>query len=205
VDAVPDAIVWGYFGGPAAEPGEYTATLTAGSWRETQPFRIVADPRLPWTAADYGTQHRLGVECRDSLDALYAAVRSLRSVRAQAADAVRRLREAGRAPGLLAARADALASRTAALEEELMQPRNQADQDVENFPTKIDNQLAYVYGLVSEWDAKPAQGQIDRVADLRKQLNDVLTRVRDMLGADVPAFNEEARKLGVEAIVLKSP
>jgi hypothetical protein len=29
--------------------------------------------------------------------------------------------------------------------------------------------------------------------------------VRDMLGADVPAFNEEARKLGVEAIVLKSP
>ena len=205
VDAVPDAIVWGYFGGPAAAPGDYTATLTADSWRQTQAFRVVADPRLPWTADDYAAQHRLAAECRDSLDALYAAVRSLRSVRTQAGDAVRRLRAAGRDPGALAARSDALASKTSALEEELMQTKNRADQDVENFPTKIDNQLAYVYGLVSEWDARPSQGQVDRVRDLRAQLDDVLARVGKTIAAEVPAFNEEARRLGVEAIVVGKP
>jgi len=201
VDVVPDAIVWGFTGGPAAPPGEYTATLTAGSWKETQPLRVAADPRLPWTTEDYAAQHGLASECRDALDALYAAVRSLRSARTQAADAVKRVRDAGS----LAERAESLAARTSELEEELMQPKNQADQDVENFPTKIDNQLAYVYGLVSEWDAKPTQGQVDRVRDLKARLDGVLARVRETLGAEVTAFNEEAKRLGVEAIAVSKP
>jgi hypothetical protein len=205
VDVAPDAIVWGFTGGPAVPPGVYTATLTAGSWKQTQPLRVAADPRLSWTAADYEAQHRLARECRDALDALYAAVRSLRSVRTQAADGVRRLRDSGRDPGGLAGRAEALAARASALEEELMQPRNQADQDVENFPTKIDNQLAYVYGLLAEWDAKPTQGQIDRVRDLSARLDDALGRVRAMLASDVPAYNEVARRLGAEAIVVSEP
>jgi len=202
VDVAPDTIVWGFTGGPSVPPGDYVATLTAGSWKESQPFRVLADPRLPWTPADYAEQHRLATLCRDSLDRLYGGVRALRSARAQAADAVRRLRDGGRDAGALEARAGALAARTSALEDELMQPRNQADQDVENFPTKIDNQLAYVYGLVSEWDAKPTQGQEDRVRDLVAQLDEALARVKSALDDEVPRFNEEARQAGAEAIVV---
>jgi hypothetical protein len=205
VDVAPDAIVWGFTGGPAVPPGDYVATLTAGSWKQSQPFRVLADPRLPWTAADYAAQHRVATSCRDALDRLYGAVRALRSARTQSAEAVKRLRDAGRDAGPLEARAAALAERTSALEEELMQPRNQADQDVENFPTKIDNQLAYVYGLVSEWDTKPTQGQEDRVRDLVARLDEALARVKIALDEEVPRFNEEASRAGVEAIVVPKP
>src|SRR5262249_36175769 len=76
VDVAPEAIVWGFTGGPMVPPGDYTATLTAGSWKASQPLRVTADPRLSWTAEDYAAQHRLATECRDGLDALYAAVRT---------------------------------------------------------------------------------------------------------------------------------
>jgi hypothetical protein len=202
VDVAPDTIVWGFTGGPAVPPGDYVATLTAGSWKQSRPLRVLADPRLPWTADDYAAQHRLATLCRDSLDRLYGAVRALRSARSQAADAVKRLRDSRRDAGPLEARAAALAERTSALEDELMQPRNQADQDVENFPTKIDNQLAYVYGLVSEWDAKPTQGQDDRVRDLVARLDEALARVKTALDEEVPRFNDEARRAEIEAIAV---
>ena len=82
-----------------------------------------------------------------------------------------------------------------------MQPKNQADQDVENFPTRIDNQLAYVYGLVGETDGKPTDGQVERYRDLEKELDAVLARLKRILEEDVTAFNAAARAAGAAPVI----
>lgn len=201
VDVVPDAIIWGFTGGPAAVPGAYRAMLSFGGENHTEPFRILPDPRLAMTPQDYATQLELMLAMRASLDATYDGVRAARSVRDQARDAVRRMEKAGLDTAALKPSAEALAAKLTAIENDLMQPKNQADQDVENFPTKIDNQLAYVYGLVGETDAKPTDGQVERYRDLQKELEAVLARLKTILDADVADFNARARAAGAAPVL----
>ena len=201
VDIVPDAIIWGFTGGPAAVPGDYEATLSFGGRSQTQPFQVRKDPRLPWTPQDYDAQLRLMLAMRESLDRLYDGVRAARSVRAQVRELLERMEKAGLAAAPLNGPAEALAAKLTSIENDLMQPKNQADQDVENFPTKIDNQLAYVYGLVGETDAKPTDGQVERYRDLEKELDAVLARLKQILAEDLTAFNAAARAAGAAPVI----
>ncbi len=201
VDIVPDAIVWGFTGGPAAPPGGYRATLRVGDFSETTPFRILADPRLTLTSQDYARQFALMRDMHRALDETYAAVRTARSVRAQAREVARRLADAGSDAGDVTRAADALAADLTAIENGLMQTKNEADQDVENFPTKLDNQLAYVYGLVGETDAAPTDGQIERFRDLRGQLDRVLARLAEATGSKLAAFNQAATRAGAAPVL----
>ncbi len=82
-----------------------------------------------------------------------------------------------------------------------MQPKNEADQDVENFPTKIDNQLAYVYWLVDQADARPTEGQMSRYQDLKAELAAVLARLDEALDVDLAAFESLAREKGAAAVL----
>jgi photosystem II stability/assembly factor-like uncharacterized protein len=204
VDIVPDAIIWGFTGGPAASPGTYRATLTTGSAKETRDFRILADPRLSVTAEDYARQLELMLAMRGSLDAIYDGVRACRAVREQSKAAVTRLKAAGADVAALDAAATQLSGKATAIENDLMQTKNEADQDVENFPTKLDNQLAYVYGLVGETDARPTDGQVERYADLKKEMEPVLARLQALVATDVSEFNRMATAAGAAPVVVPS-
>ena len=205
VDTVPDAIVWAFTGGPAAVPATYQARLTAGGFSQTRSFRILPDPRLARTAEDDRDQLEFMLAMRAALDRAYGAVRLVRSVRAQALDTVDRLEKAGRDASALSQSAGVLSQSLTAIENELMQTRNEADQDVENFPTKLDNQIAYVYGLVGEVDARPTEGQRERFRDLEKELDLVLGRLRKILDEDVAAFNAAAAGKGAAPILVPGP
>lgn len=86
-----------------------------------------------------------------------------------------------------------------------MQTKNQADQDVENFPTKLDNQLAYVYWKVAEPESRPTDAQVERVADLDKEKDVLLGRLRDILDRDVAEFNRAAQQRGAAPITVTAP
>jgi hypothetical protein len=145
------------------------------------------------------------LEARSSLDETYDGVRRAREVRSQLRELVRRMRDAGLDVSGLEEAAEALASKLTGIEEDLMQPRNQADQDVENFPTKIDNQLAYVYWLVDQADARPTEGQKSRYQDLKRDLAGVLARLEGSIRSDLAAFQSLARERGATPVMLPKP
>jgi hypothetical protein len=186
-------------------PGRYQVRLSANGRSETRSFAILKDPRVTTTAADFDAQLALLLRARDGLSEVYDGVRAVRAIRDQARDVVARVGAAGADVRDLRQQADALAAAATALEEELMQPRNQADQDTENFPTKLDNQLAYVYWKVAEPDAPPTAGQVERVADLLREKDVLLGRVRALVDRDVAAFNDLARRRGAAPITIAAP
>jgi photosystem II stability/assembly factor-like uncharacterized protein len=202
VDVVPDAIVWGFTGGPRAVPGTYRATLTVGNWSESRTFRVVEDPRIETSQADLEEALGLMLEMRSSLNETYEGVRRVRRIRSQARELVSRMKEAGLETGELETAAESLAAKLTAIEEDLMQPKNSADQDVENFPTKLDAQLAYVYWLVDQADARPTEGQRSRYQDLKKDLAAVLDRLDALVAGDVAAFEALAREKGATPVLL---
>ena len=91
------------------------------------------------------------------------------------------------------------------IEEVLIQTKAKSNQDVLNYPIRLNNYLVALGGVVGSADSAPTQASYDVYDMLSKQLQEELAKWRQVLATDVPAFNEVVKKQAVPAIVLNSP
>jgi uncharacterized coiled-coil DUF342 family protein len=168
-------------------------------------LEILKDPRVQTTQAEFDEQVTLLLKMRDSLNEIYDGVRIVREVRRQAKDLIQQLGQACFDVKKIQKAADSLFEKLTKIEEELMQPKNTADQDTENFPTKLDNQLAYVYMKLDSTDNRPTDGQKERFQDLEREKAALLTQLRFIIDTDLAAFNGMIQQLGTPAIILPAP
>ena len=110
-------------------------------------------------------------------DETHEAIRSMRRVREQLDDAVARARAAGLESEDLAESAKALSEKLTAIEDELIQTQNQVSQDPLNFPSKLDDQLAFLYGHSALPYGGPDVGSSRRLADIEAVLQPHLDAV----------------------------
>ncbi len=205
VNMPADIVVWGLTGGPRVAPGEYRARLRIGDWSQERAFRVLGDPRLKTTQADYDAQLKLSLKMRDSLQLIWNAVAAERSVQEQANDAIKRLKAAGVDVSTLNDADKALAARLDAVEKQLMQPKMSAKQDIENFPQKVDAQLAYVYWWVDQVDQRPTAGQYQRYDDLKARIDPIIGKLRQVLTTDLPPFDARLKAAGAGPIIVPAP
>jgi photosystem II stability/assembly factor-like uncharacterized protein len=200
VNTVDDAILWGFTGGPKVVPGTYTARLaTAAGDTLTQTFDVKMDPRLEnVTKADLQTQYNLATSIRDSLNAVYDAIRTIRSVRKQVNAVAEHAAEAGHDG--LTTQADSISEKLTAIEQELMQTKNESFQDPLNFPPQLDNQYAYLYGFVAGPDGPPTESARTRFQDVNEQWEEHRRRLQTILDTDVTAFSQRVRELQSEPV-----
>lgn len=220
----------GYTGGAYGPPGDYTVRLKVGEEEMAQTFAVIKDPRLvEVTEADLDARFELVTRVRDSITDAHDAVRALRSVRTQVkavtvraekvaegrtfatdgdgtvsgAEAVDASVESDGAVDAAAVKesADALLEGLAGVEEELIQTMNEAGQDPLNFPSKLDDQFAYLYGHVNGSYGRPTEGSYQRFDDLRGDLDPILERLQAMLDTDLGAFNELLAAQGLVGVV----
>ncbi len=78
-------------------PGTYSVDLAAGGATHSASFRVVKDPRLPTTPADYAAQFALHKELVGSLSKLKEALNKLRRTRRQLAEVAERVPNVERA------------------------------------------------------------------------------------------------------------
>ncbi len=202
VDFPERTIIWGFLGGPRVAPGTYKATLRIGDVKQEQTFQVLKDPRFEASQEDLAAQVAFQLQIRDRLNQVYRGVKVLRDVRRQSKELVDRLNQSGKDVTELRKKSEDLDKQLTAIEEELMQPRNEADQDTENFPTKLDNQLGYIYMHLDLTDSRPTDGQRERVRDLEEQIKLQLSKLNQILDADVAAFNKLALEAGASFVML---
>jgi photosystem II stability/assembly factor-like uncharacterized protein len=197
-------------GGVKAPPGTYRARLRWNGGSETRSFRVLTNPRDPFTAqADYDEQYRVTVEVRDSLEAVRDALARVRSARSQADAIVLRVREAGREAGALPDLGRSLDARLATLEAELTSTER-AEPPLYTLPG-LDRQYQTLFGNLNGGggygpgavDGRPTAGAMERKADLDRLWSALRARVEVALDEEVAAFNAEVVRLGLEAIVLR--
>src|SRR5262249_20670916 len=105
----------------------------------------------------------------------------------------------------LKATGDQLNGKLSTVEEDVYQVRNQSGQDPLNFPIKVNNRLASLLGVVSRGDGRPIGNALAIFNDLRAELKVETDRMQKIFEIDVPAFNAQAKKLGLDPIVVSKP
>ena len=100
----------------------------------------------------------------------------------------------------LTALADSIASRLTAVEEQLMQTKNESRQDPLNFPIRLNNKIAALAGVVSRSNGRPTTQGYDVFDDLYGQIQAQLSEFTEIMETDVPAFNQLVRDQDIPAV-----
>ena len=100
----------------------------------------------------------------------------------------------------LKAAGERLTRNLSAVEEDIYQVKNQSGQDPLNFPIKTNNRLASLLGMTLRGEGKPTANIYPIFEDLKKELKAETDRLEEVIGADLAAFNTEAKRAGVEVI-----
>ncbi len=195
------AVIWGFTGGPQVAPGTYQVRLTVGSTTATRELRLLPDPRLDLSDEDQAAQFDLMLKIRESLQASHEAVERLRSVREQLRDRAERGEDAGYGDDLQVL-ADTAVYHLDRIEGDIVQTRSESGQDPLNFPPKLDNQLAYLYGYVGFSDGAPTSGAIARYADLLAELESHQRDLQEVLAGPVADFNEALQTRSVPGVII---
>ena len=189
---------WGTLNGPVVPPGIYRAILTADDDTLATAVEILLDPRTEGTASDRVAQFEFLKAVRDKVDETHDAIRNMRSTRDQIAALLERLD--GDKYVALFAEAEALDSSMIAIEEVLYQTKLKSNQDMLNYPIKLNNKLAHVGSLASMGVYRPTDQMIGVKEDLSAKIDvelDAWYVLRDDL---LPAFNALIRNSEIDFI-----
>ena len=189
---------WGTLNGPVVPPGIYKAILTADDDTLATAFEILLDPRTEGTASDRVAQFEFLKAVRDKVDETHDAIRTMRATRNQIAALLERLD--GDKYVALFAEAEALDSTMIAIEEVLYQTKLKSNQDMLNYPIKLNNKLAHVGSLASMGIYRPTDQMIGVKEDLSAKIDvelDAWYVLRDDL---LPAFNALIRNSEIDFI-----
>ena len=204
---IPNSPLWGgSTDGPLALPGDYQARLTVDGKSQTQPFKIVPDPRLQVTAEDLKKQFDLMQSILGKVTQVHDAVRQIRDIRTQMTALNKRLKEEKNpnAQGLADA-GTALDKKMKVVEEALIQTKAKSGQDVLNYPIRLNNLLVALGGVVSSADAAPTKQDYEMFDDLSKQADEQLAKWDEIVKTDLASYNRLAQEKAVPFVGLAPP
>jgi photosystem II stability/assembly factor-like uncharacterized protein len=192
----PGMVLWGAStAGPGAVPGAYQVRLTVDGRATTKPLTVKRHPLREVTDADLEEQFDLAIRIRDKVSEANNAVIQIRNLKQQITE-----RTAKSTNEQLKAAADRLTKNLSAVEENIYQVRNQSNQDPLNFPIRINNRLASLLRVVNNGDGKPIGNAEPLLKEMSAELKVQTDRLQQVLATDVPAFNAEATRAGIEPL-----
>jgi NifU-like protein involved in Fe-S cluster formation len=197
---VPGAALWfGFLGGPLVLPGAYKVRLTAGREVLTKPFDILKDPRLAITDRDLREQFEFLLGVRDTLSGVSGAVLTARAIRDQITEWVSRAEGLPGADALTGA-ARELSAELDRIEDELIQGRAEAYEDVFHYPVRLNNQIATIADLMNMADTAPTRQARELFDELRGRADRQIARLNEIKKGGVSMFSDALVKLGVPPI-----
>jgi hypothetical protein len=163
--------------------------LTKGAQVVETPLVVSLDPRAPFTLADRKAQYDAAMKAHALFGRMSDVVDRLNGYRTLAA-----AREKGLPAGDVRKALDAFAEKAEAIRKDVVATSEGGAITGEE---RLREHLAYVYDAVLSYEGRPGDYQVERVAVLERELEEVENRAAALAAKDLPALNEKlrARKL----------
>jgi len=189
-ETVEGLILWnGRISTVKAAPGKYKARFTYGKDSAEIPFVIKADPNYKMTEADYDAQVGFLLQVRDKFSEVQRAIKQIRSLRSQINEFTAKL-ETGDGVKDIKKMGDSINKQMTAVEEALYQTKSKSGQDVLNFPIRLNDKLAGLYGVASSGQNPPSKQSREAFAELGGQSDVQLAKLKKIMDTDLKAFNK---------------
>lgn len=188
-ERVDGLILWNGGVGPVkAAPGKYKARFRFGKDSTDVPFTIKANPRYGRSEADYDEQVSFLLQLRDKFSEVQKAIKNIRSMRTQINDFTGRTDLSAHKD--IKQMADSIVKQMTTVEEALYQTKSKSGQDVLNFPIRLNDKLAGLYGVGASGENAPSKQLKESFADLAGQSDVQLNKLKAIFANDIPALNK---------------
>lgn len=182
-------ILWnGGIGAAKAAPGKYQAKFTLGNDSVWVPFVIKANPNYAISEADYDAQLAFLLQVRDKFNQVQISIKDIRSVRAQINDFTGRMDTANTKE--IKKMADSIQKQLTSIEEALYQTKSKSGQDVLNFPIRINDKLAGLYGVAASGQNAPSKQAKEAFAELAAQADVQMDKLKKVMSSDIATLNK---------------
>ena len=203
--SLPGMILWAAsVTGPLVPPGAYAVRMkVAGRVVSTETFKVLPDPRVKATLADWTEQSRVALQIRDRFSEANDAVKDIRRVKAELADRQSKLPQSQQAA--FAAVSSPFSGAIGEVEDSLYQTKNRSGQDPLNYPIRLNNRIGALMGVVGSSDGRPTEQSYEVYNVLSAELATDLTKLRRLMSANLPKINAMLKAAGLKEIESKGP
>jgi hypothetical protein len=193
--SIDNVYIEGSNAGRKVIPGTYSVRLKINDTSLSTSFKVLADPRLATTTADYEAQDKYSKLASEDVEAIHVSVVQMRKVQEQFNNFIERA-EAAKGLDSLVVKAKSILSTIKTWEEQLIQSKSQSNDDVINFVNKLSANIIFVKGEIdgSGASAFVTEGQIKRYNELHAEWKTLEAQKNNLLEKDIKNFNEACRK-----------
>jgi photosystem II stability/assembly factor-like uncharacterized protein len=195
---VPDVRIEGSFAGHKAPPGKYGLTLKVGDQTASTDAEILANPLYPTSPSVYSEYHQTMLGMETELTTMHHMVNNLYEKQKQLESLLSSL--SGDKYSALKKDGEALVKKMKAWDEDMVQRKSKAYDDVENFPNKFTANYLFLINQTESDIPRVNQPSLDRMKELNAQWATLKARGTELLEKDVPAFNKKLWDAGLGAI-----
>ncbi len=194
-------ILWnGGIGSAKAAPGKYIARIRYDKDSVDVPFIIKADPNYKTTEAEYDAQIGFLLQVRDKFNEIQKAIKNIRLVRTQITDFTGKLDSTNKD---IKKMGDSINKKITLVEEALYQTKSKSGQDVLNFPIRLNDKIAGLYGVAASGQNPPSKQVQEAFAELGGQADVQLARLKTIFDTDLKDFNKKINDKQLPLISIK--
>jgi hypothetical protein len=187
------------YAGHKAPPGKYFITLKLGDQNVSTESEILANPLYPTDAATYREYHRTMSSMENELASMHRIVNSLYDKQKQLESLLTSL-PAGERHAAVKKDGEGLLKKMKAWDEDMVQRKSKAYDDVENFPNKFTANYLFLINQTESDIPRVNQPSLNRMKELNGQWASLKARANEILDKDIPALNKEMWDAGLGAI-----
>jgi hypothetical protein len=196
---VPNVRIEGSWAAHKAPPGKYSITMQMSGQTVSTEAEILANPLYPTTAPVYTEYHQTMLAMETELTAMHRMVNSLYEKQKQLESLLGSL-PAGEKFAAIKKDGDSLLKKMKAWDEEMVQRKSKAYDDVENFPNKFTANYLFLINQTESDIPRVNQPSLDRMRELNAQWATLKARGLELIDRDIPAFNKRLWDAGLGAI-----
>ncbi|HTI12758.1 MAG TPA: hypothetical protein VL832_29535 [Puia sp.] len=197
---VPNVFIEGDYEGRKAAPGNYSAHLKYGTMEKIVPIKIIPDPRINATAAEYEEQQQWMAKTEVGIREIHESVLRIRKVRKQINEVVDLIDTTKMKD--VADSGKRLAGKLLKWEEELVQNKAQSNDDIINFINKLSADYIFLKGEMDANIPYITSGQKQQYEKLDAGWQKTKTEMNALLDKDVADFNSLCKQKGLDKIIV---
>jgi photosystem II stability/assembly factor-like uncharacterized protein len=202
-EKVDGMILWnGSVPGPKAIPGKYYIRIIKDNKDSIETgANIKANPNFKETQQEYEDQFNFLISVRDKFSEIQKAIKNIRDIRKQINDFM--ALQGKDTAGGIKTMADSINKKMTAIEESLYQTKAKSEEDVLNYPIRLNDQVAALYGYASSGNYAPTLQVKEAYSYLSGKADAELDKLKTVMNVDVLKFNALIRERQLPVIGVK--
>jgi len=190
------------FSGHKVAPGKYTVTLKWNGKAATTELEILPNPLYPVTAQQYQEHHQVMSTLENDVNKMSRLVTMHFNKLEQLNQLIANLPNDEKFNSLRKEGAE-LAKRMKQWDEDLVQRKSKAYDDMENFPNKFITNYLFMVNHAESDIPRVTQSTLDRQKELNAEWSTLEVRLKQILEVELPAYNKKLWEAGIGGVWVK--